>query len=149
MVMVAMDREDAKVRLQGSLDEVARAAGVCRGAAAALGSPQALDVVNALAGIHERDLAELRRLGAGLGLDEAQPEVDDDVLDPLRVPDPGAGDGAILELVRAAEERVAQAYEHVRDDPALPEECRALAAAGLEELARRRERLEGAMRLAV
>lgn len=136
--------------LIASARELAQAATLCREAARMVETVPAAEVVNALAGIHERDLAHLHRLMARLGLDApaaTDPEVAE-ALDELRLARRAAGDAGVLALVRGVEERATRVYERLRDDPALPGEFRTLARSALDELRRRRRRLEGAARVA-
>lgn len=160
MVAMAMDEPTVPRHLQRPLRELADAATLCRRAASALESADAADVVNALAGIHERDLAHLRRLGAGVGRaapeavgegaagQEAAGEEASAARGRLQLAQWRDGDRAVLAIVRETQERVTRAYERMRDDPALPGEFRTLAGAALEELRRRHRRLEAAIRVA-
>jgi len=150
MVAIAMDEPAVPRHLQAPLRDLAYAAAVCRTAAEALETADAADVVSALAGIHERDLAHLRRLGAGAGLAPAEADRDEvsAARGRLQLAQWREHDRAVLAIVRETEERVTRAYERMRDDPALPGEFRTLAGAALEELRRRHRRLDAAIRLA-
>ncbi|MFP4270625.1 MAG: hypothetical protein ACLFTL_08690 [Alphaproteobacteria bacterium] len=158
--MTATDEPAAPGHLQAPFRELADAATVCRLAARALDSADAAGIVSALAGIHERDLAHLRRLRAKVA--HAAPEaagatpVDDGMAGEraraargrVQLAHSRDGDRAVLAIVRETQERVSRVYERMRDDLALPGEFRTLAGAALEELHRRHRRLEAAMRLA-
>jgi hypothetical protein len=146
--------EDVRVEgagtIAGWMEELAYAATVCRSAAHALGSVEAVEVVAALAGIHERDLAQLRRFAPEFGVDgpPAGTEEESEALGRMRLAQWREGDAGVLAIVRDAERRVARSYAQVRDDLAAPGEIRRLAEAGLEEVARRHQRLDAAARVA-
>ncbi len=150
MVATTVGPEAHVEQVRRSLDDLAYAATVCRGAGRALATTPAADVVTALAGIHERDLAHLRRLGARLGVEgpDAGSAEETEALGRLRAAQSAESEAAVLAIVHEAEARATGAYERVRDDPALPGEFRTLAASALEELSRRHQRLEAAARVA-
>ena len=148
MVATLTGQPDHAERLDRSARELARAATLCREAARLLETRPAAEVVNALAGIHERDLAHLQRLTARLGLDAPTAAPTHDALDELGRAQRRAGDAGVLAVVREFEAAATRAYERLRDEPALPGEFRTLARSALDELHRRRRRLEGAARVA-
>lgn len=148
MVATLTVQPDHAERLDRSARELARAATLCREAARLLETRPAAEVVNALAGIHERDLAHLRRLARRLGLDAPTATRAHDALDELDRARRRAGDAGVLAVVREVEVTGTRAYERLRDDPALPGEVRTSARSALDELHRRWRRLEDAARVA-
>lgn len=130
--------------------DLARAATVCRRGAEHLDAVPAADVVNALAGIHERDLAHLQRLAMRLGfrLGDAGVAIEETSTARVRRARAEGGDGAVLALIDEIEETATTALTQLGDAPELPDEFRTLAASSLDELRRRHERLRAASRVA-
>ena len=132
------------------LEQQVEAADVCHRAKAWLADPLARDIVVALAGIHDRDVARLRKLAHACG---AQPPEHGtnrgaQILGRLQLAHRLDGDGAVLAAVVRVEDEVIEAYERALKNTVLPENMAPLFASAVEELRRRRERLNGALRLA-
>jgi uncharacterized protein (TIGR02284 family) len=132
------------------LHQQVEAADVCHRAAAWLTDPLARDVVTAFAGIHDRDLEHLRALAESCGAHPPERGTDREAqtLGQLELAHARDGDGAVLAAVARVEDAVIDAYERVLANTVLPESLEPLFANALEELRRRRERLNAALRLA-
>jgi uncharacterized protein (TIGR02284 family) len=131
------------------LHEQVEAACACRQAASWLADPGARDVVAALAGIHERDLARLRGMGRSYGAHPPERGTDHEAqtFGHLKLAHDHDGDGAILEAIARVEDEVVQAYERALKSTILPDALEPAFVQALAELRRRRERLDAAMRL--
>lgn len=132
------------------LHQQVEAADVCHRAAGWLADPLARDVVVAFAGIHDRDLAQLRKLAGGCGAHPPERGTDHEAqtLGQLQLAHARDGDAAVLSAVARVEDEVIEAYERVLTNTALPESLAPLFANALDELRRRRERLTAALRIA-
>lgn len=132
------------------LHQQVEASDVCRRAAGWVQDPLARDIVTALAGIHHRDLAELRRLADACGAPPPERGTDHEAqtMGQLELARERHGDGALLAAVAQVEDEVIRAYERVLTNTALPAELLPLFENALAELRRRRERLDAARRLA-
>jgi hypothetical protein len=132
------------------LHQQVEASDVCRRAASWLADPLARDVVVAFAGIHDRDLSQLRKLAGACGAHPPERGTDHEAqtLGQLELAHARDGDAAVLAAVARVEDAVIEAYERVLANTALPESLAPLFANALDELRRRRERLTAALRLA-
>ena len=132
------------------LHQQVEACDICRRAAGWLDDPLARDVVVAFAGIHDRDLIQLRKLAGDCGahLPERGTAREAQTLGQLRLAHNSDGDAALLAAVARVEDDVIQGYERVLNNTALPDNLVPLFEDALDELRRRRERLTAALRLA-
>jgi uncharacterized protein (TIGR02284 family) len=136
--------------IEDFLQQQVDASDVCHRAARWLADPLARDVVVAFAGIHDRDLEQLRRAAGNCGAHppEGGGEHAAQRLGQLHLAHQSDGDAAVLMAVARVEDEVIEAYERALANTALPLSLEPLFANALEELRRRRERLNAALRLA-
>jgi len=127
------------------------AAGACEQAARWLQDPAAHDVVTALAGIHQRDVVRLRELAVSCGAHPPERGTDHAArtFGLLELAHDRDGDGAVLDAIAKVEDEVLAAYQRALRSTVLPETLEPVFADALDELTRRRERLDAAKRLAV
>ncbi len=132
------------------LQQQVEACDVCRRAAGWLEDPLARDVVVAFAGIHDRDLIQLRKLAGECGAHPPDRGTGRaaQTLGQLQLAHGSDGDAALLAAVARLEDDVIEAYERVLTNTALPATLVPLFSDALDELRRRRERLGAALRLA-
>lgn len=126
------------------------AASACRQASRWLNDRAARDVVAALAGIHERDIERLRELAANCGAHPPERGTDHEArtFGMLVLAHDRDGDGAILDAIARVEDEVLTAYQRALRSTVLPETLEPVFADALDELRRRRERLDAAKRVA-
>ncbi|NBB69623.1 MAG: hypothetical protein GVY33_04755 [Alphaproteobacteria bacterium] len=133
------------------LRQEVEACDVCRRAAGWLDDPLARDVVVAFAGIHDRDVVQLRQLAGVCGAHPPDGGGGDHTartLGHLELAHAREGDGALLEVVAQLETEVLAGYERVLANTTLPEDLRPLFEEVRDELRRRGERLSAARRIA-
>jgi hypothetical protein len=150
MVMMLGTEPTLPRLVEDFLRQQVEACDVCRRAAGWLDEPLARDVVVALAGIHDRDVVQLRKLAGECGahLPEHGGDHAARTLGHLELAHAREGNAALLAVVAAVEDDVIAGYERVLANTTLPDDLRPLFEDALDELRRRGERLSAARRIA-